>query len=240
MGSGPVTLSLVPGATAVRNRSATVTVATPRGPVEVVRQEMRGLRHRSSWTTFWLARRKGRNDWAQADTAREAIRRATLLTPRKPPPWLLEASADAQRMIDDHAVPDHDSTRNHPARATAKSPRATEDPGNTVSRLHTGQPAVSVGISIGTQPRGASDYVHGFSGPSSIARRLLYQSKPSVEEPHVNTLTGQCNPNPLPVRQLRHRSYAPLSNAIERGPTPYPSLQAERGATPHDVHRKSP
>ena len=108
MTSGPITLPLMSGATAVRHRSATVTVATPRGPVEVVRQEMRGLRQRSSWTTFWLARRKGRNDWAQADTAREAIRRATLLAPRKPPPWLLEASADAERLIDDQAVPDHD------------------------------------------------------------------------------------------------------------------------------------
>jgi hypothetical protein len=106
--AGTITLSLVSGGTAVRNRSATVTVQTPRGPVEVVRQEMRGLRQRSSWTTFWLARRKGRNDWAQADTAREAIRRATLLAPRKPPPWLAEAAADAERMIDDQAVPDRD------------------------------------------------------------------------------------------------------------------------------------
>jgi hypothetical protein len=94
--------------TAVRNRSATVTVKTPRGPVEVVRQEMRGLRQRSSWTTFWVARRKGRNDWAQADSAREAIRRATLLAPRKPPSWLLAAAADAERLIDEQAVPDDD------------------------------------------------------------------------------------------------------------------------------------
>jgi len=56
----------------------------------------------------WLARRKLRNDWSQADTAREAIRRVTLLAPRKPPPWLLEAAADAERMIDDQAPPDHD------------------------------------------------------------------------------------------------------------------------------------
>jgi hypothetical protein len=108
MTSGPVTLSSMAASTAVRNRSATVTVQAPHDQVEVVRQEMRGLRQRSSWATFWLARRKGRNDWAQADTVREAIRRATLLTPRKPPQWLLEASADAERMIDDQAVPDHD------------------------------------------------------------------------------------------------------------------------------------
>jgi hypothetical protein len=51
---------------------------------------------------------QGTNDWAQADTAREAIRRAMLLAPCKPPPWLLEAAADAERMIDDQAVPNHD------------------------------------------------------------------------------------------------------------------------------------
>jgi hypothetical protein len=34
----------MPAGSAVRNRSETVTVVTPRGGVEVVRQEMRGLR----------------------------------------------------------------------------------------------------------------------------------------------------------------------------------------------------
>jgi hypothetical protein len=34
-----------------------------------------------------------------ASTAREAIRRATLLAPRKPPAWLSEAAADAERQI---------------------------------------------------------------------------------------------------------------------------------------------
>lgn len=120
MTSGPVTLSPMAAGTAVRNRSATVTVKTPGGPVEVVRQEMRGLRQRSSWTTFWLARRKGRNDWAQADTAREAIRRATLLAPRKPPPWLLEAAADAERMIDDQAVPNHDLGEGSPGESISE------------------------------------------------------------------------------------------------------------------------
>ena len=27
------------------------------------------------------------------------------------------------------------------------------------------------------------------------ARELLHQSKPSIEIPHVNTLSGTCNPN---------------------------------------------
>ncbi|MGE5156080.1 MAG: hypothetical protein ACM3JP_01115 [Betaproteobacteria bacterium] len=55
------------------------------------------------------SRRKGRNDWAEGDTAREAMRRATLLTPRKPPPWLAKAAADAQRMIDHQSLADEHS-----------------------------------------------------------------------------------------------------------------------------------
>ena len=105
----PGYLSPMAAGTAVRNRSATVTVQTPRGPVVVVRQEMLGLRQRNAWTTFWLARRKGRIDWAQAEAPREAVRRATLLAPRKPPPWLADAAADAERLVDDQAVPDHDA-----------------------------------------------------------------------------------------------------------------------------------
>jgi hypothetical protein len=131
----------MPASTAVRNRSETVTVATPRGPVEVARQQMRGLRQRSSWTTQWLARRKGRTDWAQADTPREAIRRATLLAPRKPPPWLAEAAADAGRLIDEQAVPDDDvvegsssqSSGNDSARSEARRreehPQTSRTPG---------------------------------------------------------------------------------------------------------------
>ena len=46
-----------------------------------------------------LARRKGNADWCEASTAREAIRRATLLPPRRPPKWLGEAAADAERQI---------------------------------------------------------------------------------------------------------------------------------------------
>lgn len=35
------------------------------------------------------------------------------------------------------------------------------------------------------------------------ARGLLHQSKPSIEDPHVNTLGGRCKPNPLPVGEVR-------------------------------------
>ena len=31
------------------------------------------------------------------------------------------------------------------------------------------------------------------------ARGLLYQSKPSIEDLHVNTLSRRCKPNPLPM-----------------------------------------
>jgi hypothetical protein len=78
-------------------RSETVTVVTPRGEVQVARQEMRGLRRGSAWTWFWLARRRGSSGWSEASTAREAIRRAMLLPPRKLPAWLKEAAAEAER-----------------------------------------------------------------------------------------------------------------------------------------------
>jgi hypothetical protein len=41
----------------------------------------------------------GKADWCEASTASEAIRRATLLAPRKPPAWLSEVAADAERQI---------------------------------------------------------------------------------------------------------------------------------------------
>ena len=89
----------MPADSAVRNRSESVTVATPRGEIEVLRQEMRGLRRGSSWTWFWLAHRKGSTGWSEASTAREAIRRALLLPPRKLPPWVDHAAAQAEREI---------------------------------------------------------------------------------------------------------------------------------------------
>ena len=84
---------------AVRNRSEIITVPTPRGPVEVVRQETQGLKQRRSWTWFWLARRKGKTDWSEAATAVEAIRRATLVGPGKPPSWLNDVGAQAERAL---------------------------------------------------------------------------------------------------------------------------------------------
>jgi len=45
------------------NRSETITVPTPRGPVEVVRQQWRSQRPGSRWSWEWLARRAGQRDW---------------------------------------------------------------------------------------------------------------------------------------------------------------------------------
>jgi hypothetical protein len=89
----------MPQGTAVRNRSEPAIIATARGPVEVVRQEMRGLRRGSGWTWSWVARRKGKVDWSEGSTAQEAIRRATLLPAGKPPGWLAKAASDAERQL---------------------------------------------------------------------------------------------------------------------------------------------
>ena len=89
----------MPAGSAIRNRSEIVTVMTPRGEVEVVREEQRGLRRGGSWRWFWLAHQKGRGGWSEATTAREAIRRALLLPPRKLPAWVNQAAAEAERRI---------------------------------------------------------------------------------------------------------------------------------------------
>jgi hypothetical protein len=77
-------------------------VGTPRGAVEVVRQQVRGQRRNTGWTWFWMARRAGTVDWHEASTPAEAIRRAILLPARKPPAWLRQAagSAEAQLLAD--------------------------------------------------------------------------------------------------------------------------------------------
>jgi len=80
---------------AVANRSEPLTVETPRGPVEVVRQQWRSQRAGSHWEWEWLARRRGQRDWRQGGTAREAIRQAALLPPGKQPNWLVDAAARA-------------------------------------------------------------------------------------------------------------------------------------------------
>lgn len=89
----------MPQGTAVRNRSEPATIATPRGPVEAVRQEMRGLRRGTGWTWLWVARRGGKVDWCEGSTPQEAIRRATLLPAGKPPAWLIKAASEAERVL---------------------------------------------------------------------------------------------------------------------------------------------
>jgi hypothetical protein len=84
---------------AFANRSEPTTVGTPRGPVEVVRQQWRSQRAGSRWEWEWLARRRGQRDWRQGPTAREAIRQATPLAPGKQPPWLITTVAEAEREL---------------------------------------------------------------------------------------------------------------------------------------------
>ena len=74
-------------------------MGTPRGPVEVARQEVRGLRRNTGWTWFWEARRAGHADWHEASTPAEAIRRAILLPARQPPAWLREVAATAEQQL---------------------------------------------------------------------------------------------------------------------------------------------
>ena len=66
----------------------------------MMHQEMRGLRKGSGWRTFWFARRAGKQDWVQADSPQEAIRKATLL-PQKAATWLDLAAADARKQLEE-------------------------------------------------------------------------------------------------------------------------------------------
>jgi hypothetical protein len=113
----------MPAGSAVRNRSEAITVVTPRGEVEVVRQEMRGQTRGGSWRWFWLAHRRGSGGWSEASTAREAIRRAMLLPPRKLPAWLNEAAADAERELT--AVEAEDGTA-HGSSGASEAPALDE------------------------------------------------------------------------------------------------------------------
>jgi hypothetical protein len=83
----------------VRNRSETLTLSSPRGPVEVVRRQWRSQKSNSRWEWEWMARRSGQRQWRQATSAREAIRQATLLAAGKQSAWLAQAAARAEREL---------------------------------------------------------------------------------------------------------------------------------------------
>jgi len=85
----------------VANRSETISVPTPRGQVEVVRQQWRSRRPGSPWNWEWLARRLGQRDWPRGSTAREAIRQAVPLAPGKQPKRLPDAAARASAELGD-------------------------------------------------------------------------------------------------------------------------------------------
>jgi hypothetical protein len=82
-----------------RNRSETLTLSSPRGPVEVVRQQWRSQKSSSRWELERMARRSGQRQWRQATSAREAIRQATLLAAGKQSAWLPPAAAQAEREL---------------------------------------------------------------------------------------------------------------------------------------------
>jgi hypothetical protein len=87
---------------AVANRSDSVTVATPRGPVDVIRQQWHSQRAGSRWQWEWLARRDGQRDWKQDSRAREAIRQTMRLPPGKQPGWLTAAVEEAESGLSAH------------------------------------------------------------------------------------------------------------------------------------------
>ncbi len=84
----------------VSNRSEIVAVPTPRGMVEVCRQQWRSQAPNAPWELVWVARRKGQAGWRRGASAAEAIRSATLLPPKKKKPWLAAAAAQAERVLD--------------------------------------------------------------------------------------------------------------------------------------------
>lgn len=85
---------------AVRDRSPIVNASTPRGGVEFVYQERKGLRKGSGWQRVYLARRARTQDWRDASTIREAVRKALLLPAGKQPGWLTEVAADLERQLE--------------------------------------------------------------------------------------------------------------------------------------------
>ncbi len=100
-----------PIGSAARKRSQIVTIETPRGRVEVMQQEMRGLSKRSGWRMFWFARQAGKREWAQANTSQEAIRKASLLPPKKAVGWLERAVAEVRSQLDETNLGESDSKR---------------------------------------------------------------------------------------------------------------------------------
>ena len=74
-------------------------MSSPRGEVEVVRQQWRSQKSNSRWEWEWMARRSGQRQWREATSAREAIRQATLLAAGKQPAWLAQAAAQAEREL---------------------------------------------------------------------------------------------------------------------------------------------
>ncbi len=73
--------------------------STPRGDVELVYQERKGVRKGSGWQRVYLARRARTQDWRDGSTILEAVRKALLLRAGKQPGWLAEVAADLERQL---------------------------------------------------------------------------------------------------------------------------------------------
>jgi hypothetical protein len=101
---------------AVANRSDPVTVATPRGPVEVVRQQWRSQRAGSRWEWEWLARRGG-----------QPRLEARLHGARGDPPGDVAAAGQAARVA-------HSGGGRGRARADRPGSRASRRPGRKRGR----------------------------------------------------------------------------------------------------------
>ena len=95
---------------AARRRSEMVADETPRGCIEVMQQEMRGLPPGSGWRMYWFARRAGKQEWVQANTPQEAIRKATLLPPKQAAGWLEKAVAEVRSQLDEASVAESGQT----------------------------------------------------------------------------------------------------------------------------------
>jgi hypothetical protein len=83
-----------------RNRSPIVRVPTPRGRARGDAPGDAWAAQRERLADVLVARRAGKQDWAQADTAHEAIRKASLLPPKKRAAWLDHAAADARKQLE--------------------------------------------------------------------------------------------------------------------------------------------
>ena len=74
-------------------------MSSPRGEVEVVRQQWRSQNSNSRWEWEWSPDATAVGRCGEPSSAREAIRQATLLAAGKQPAWLAQAAAQGEREL---------------------------------------------------------------------------------------------------------------------------------------------